>query len=486
MSDFAAISRDVTRRFSGRLWLAAACAAGVSVSAVALLGLSGWFLTAAALAGAAGPIAVAAFNYLLPSAAIRAFAISRTLLRYGERYLGHSAALRAMARLRPAVFRRIVASRAVTLVRGDASARLIQDAATLENALVLQSAPAAGIAGMATALALATFAGPGPASILAAFMALSLAAGFRLRHSGAGGGNPSEAAAMSTLKARAHDIMAVLPDVTAYGLRDRLLAELRGLEADLHRARTEVTNRDAQVTAVHLVLTGLGLAAMALAGVRAGPAAMALGLLSASMGFDSLSLILKALGHAGTARAARARLADLYDRPPPAPVTAPTFPFVLDADLRLLIAGPSGCGKTRLAEALRAANPALFSLSPQDAAFLTGTIRENLAMARSDASDDAMAEALGDAGLTKGLDTWIGDGGVTLSGGERKRLGLARALLRPAAILILDEPTEGLDLASEASVVANLAARLRRDGRGLILISHRQAPRSLTDRVLTL
>lgn len=100
--------KTLLRPFAPRLLLTSAFAAGVSVAAVALLGLSGWFLTAAAVAGAAGPVAVQAFNYLLPSAAIRFFAIARTVLRYGERYLGHSAALRAMADLRPALFRRLL------------------------------------------------------------------------------------------------------------------------------------------------------------------------------------------------------------------------------------------------------------------------------------------------------------------------------------------------------------------------------------------
>ncbi|MEI9904592.1 MAG: ATP-binding cassette domain-containing protein [Asticcacaulis sp.] len=87
--------------------------------------------------------------------------------------------------------------------------------------------------------------------------------------------------------------------------------------------------------------------------------------------------------------------------------------------------------------------------------------------------------------LPKGLDTWIGDGGVTLSGGERKRLCLARAYLRDAPVLLLDEPTEGLDLATEAMVVARLEARLARSGQGLVLVSHREGPRRLATRILT-
>jgi len=78
--------------------------------------------------------------------------------------------------------------------------------------------------------------------------------------------------------------------------------------------------------------------------------------------------------------------------------------------------------------------------------------------------------------MPEGLRTWIGDGGETLSGGERRRLALARAFLRPAPWLMLDEPTEGLDGKTEAAVVAALDRRLARTGQGLLLVSHRAAP----------
>ena len=143
-----------------------------------------------------------------------------------------------------------------------------------------------------------------------------------------------------------------------------------------------------------------------------------------------------------------------------------------------------------------------FSLCPQDAGLITGTIRDNLLMAFSDEGLKDLSQAVREVAmfgaletarlsarvkaLPKGLDTWVGDGGVTLSGGERKRLALARSLLREAPILILDEPTEGLDLTTEARVVENLAKRLSDKRQGLILISHREGPRILADRILSI
>lgn len=85
-----------------------------------------------------------------------------------------------------------------------------------------------------------------------------------------------------------------------------------------------------------------------------------------------------------------------------------------------------------------------------------------------------------------GLDLWIGEDGVRLSGGERRRLALARALMSHAAILVLDEPTEGLPLATETMIVERLSARLERTGQGLLLICHHEGPQRLCDGVVLL
>ena len=120
---------------------------------------------------------------------------------------------------------------------------------------------------------------------------------------------------------------------------------------------------------------------------------------------------------------------------------------------------------------------------------LAGSIADNLRLARPGINEADMADALHVACLDQriaslpgGIDYRLGEAGGTLSGGERKRLSLARALLTGRPWLLLDEPTEGLDAATEALLISRLRIWLDRTGTGLILISHRPAPLTLTDR----
>ncbi len=498
--------RELKRSFANGLFLTSVFAAGVSVAAVTLLGVSGWFLTGAAIAGAAGPLIAQGFNYLLPSALIRTLAIARTLLRYGERYTGHSVALRAMARLRPALFRRIVNAppeHSLRLSTGETASRFVADVATLENALVMQSALPAAIAGMLTAISLAALNNLWAALILLFFMALSVSASRYIHRSLP---ESSEARLLGDARQRCHELMTLLPDVRTSDPNLSFLTELQKLEDQLLIAKTGTLSREAVSAAATTALTGVCLVLIAMVGFKGDLPGLALGLLAASMGFESLGGLIKALGQQANIAAAHGRIAELYDRAPGTPanqVPPVTGAFryrglevVLKRSLRLGIGGASGSGKTALAEALVGLRqhddlsgtfePDNFALSPQNAAVLTGTLRHNLLMGDLTAPDDDLWQALDDAGLAqriralpKALDTWIGDGGLNLSGGERKRLSLARAYLRDASILLLDEPTEGLDPATEDLVLDRLEQRLKRTGQGLILISHHVTPHRL-------
>lgn len=120
-----------------------------------------------------------------------------------------------------------------------------------------------------------------------------------------------------------------------------------------------------------------------------------------------------------------------------------------------------------------------------------GSVAENVRLGRADASDEEVAEALRRAGagdfvaeLPLGADTPLGEDGAFLSGGERLRIALARALVKDAAVVILDEPTSQLDLATERAVLAAVDEVTR--GRTLLTVTHRPGPLALHDRVVRL
>ncbi|WP_239141703.1 ATP-binding cassette domain-containing protein, partial [Actinoplanes campanulatus] len=119
------------------------------------------------------------------------------------------------------------------------------------------------------------------------------------------------------------------------------------------------------------------------------------------------------------------------------------------------------------------------------------TVRENLRLGDRDASDERLHAVLrrvglGEwlAGLPAGLDTWLGTGGSTVSGGQRRRLATARALLADPALLILDEPTEGIDEDGAHRLMADLLGAA--DGRTVLVFAHRVEGFGLADRVLRL
>jgi ATP-binding cassette subfamily C protein CydC len=125
-------------------------------------------------------------------------------------------------------------------------------------------------------------------------------------------------------------------------------------------------------------------------------------------------------------------------------------------------------------------------LLPQDPPVFLGTVRDNLRIGDPGADDDALWNALREAGLEheiralpSGLDQWLGEAGRTLSAGQARRLCLARVLLSDAALVVLDEPTEGLDPGAERAFFLDLPRILR--GRGLLLSTHAEVPPGVAD-----
>jgi ATP-binding cassette subfamily C protein CydCD len=194
-------------------------------------------------------------------------------------------------------------------------------------------------------------------------------------------------------------------------------------------------------------------------------------------------------------------------------------PALLGAELvvhpgeTVAITGPSGCGKSTLLSVilgLRVPDSGSVSLGgidladldlenwrshigwvPQRPHLFARSVAENIRLGRSDASDAAVAAALEDAGLTevvrrlpRGADTLLGQGGAGLSAGERQRVSLARAFVRDAPLLLLDEPTASLDGETESDVLAAVSRLIV--GRTAVIVAHRPALAALADRVVEL
>jgi len=514
--------RDQRRQRAEGLVVSALCAAGVGAASTVLLGLSGWFITASALAGLAGLATAQAFNVLLPSATIRLLAIIRTGARYGERLSGHAAALRALAAIRPVLFASLAAApprEALAVSGGEASARLVQDVDAVETRFVRLSAPWGASAAVLSGAALAALSGwPAAAAILlAALIALLVARGIARRLSSAAGARIQ--ILMGELKDEASGLSAAAPELRTYGLEAWAGERLAQRGAALDAARLEAAQARGWIALSQAVIQGLTASAAIALAAPAGAALAALAGLAAVMAVDGVAGVVAAFDQDGAADQAAERL-DTILRHTPGPArtedqaAAPNLALLgqtLPPGERVAIIGPSGVGKTTLLERLLALRPsqpgaialggldlsslepaavrAAFAHAPQDAALIVGTVAQNLRLAAPAASDDTLWDALRDAGLDsriaaapQGLNTWLGDNGERLSGGERRRLSLARAYLRAAPWLLLDEPTEGLDTATEALVLERLAARLDRTGQGLLLVSHRPAPLTLCGR----
>lgn len=510
--------------------VAGALAIAAVIAAVLLLGLSGWFITGAALAGLGGVLAAQGFNYLVPSALIRLLAIIRTASRYGERLYGHRAALMALATVRARLFDRILTVRDVRAVSAsDAVTRLVQDIGALEDSLVRKPALPAALAGSLIGLGLAWLASPWASLALLALLAM-IAVGTHLA-------SPrllvkaaaDMAGALARLKGRMVDYAAASPEIFAYDLAPAIERSLVADAATLDTARRRFARGEAIIDAGLTVGSGIAMGTILTTSHASAPLTV-LAVLAAAGTIESLAAYMRGVSRNALVAAALARLDAMAVRPPmPAPVEPLPIPVGrmiafdrdgvrvrLEAGDRLGLAGRSGSGKTSLLETLAGIRPAdtdcgiriddrpiaalplevvraAFSLSPQDAQLLSGTVRDNLRVARAGLTDEELWTGLevvclaGDIrAMPQGLDQWVGDGGARLSGGQRKRLSIARAILAGRPWLLLDEPSEGLDMVTEARLADRLDTWLRETGTGLAVASHRPALLALAGRERTI
>lgn len=349
------------------------------------------------------------------------------------------------------------------------------------------------------------------------------------------------------LNAAVLDMVQGLPDLLAFGQSQAQVSKIQAAGGRFGEARQRIVRAGALGNALGVLLAGVALwgvlvLAIPLVGRSIDGITLAVLTLVALASFEAVTPLTAAAQHLESSLQAARRLLDLVEGtlevvdtpqaetlvPGPMNLSIKGLAFKygqdelpalsgIDLDLpagkHVALVGASGAGKTTLlnlllrfweyhqgrieingqdircyaAEAVREQ----MALVSQNTYLFSGTIRQNLLLANPNASPEAMEQAVRQSQLgalvtqlPQGMDTWVGERGLHFSAGERQRLAIARALLRDAPILLLDEPTASLDAFTERSVLAALGEASR--GRSLLAITHRLVGLEEMDEILVL
>ena len=539
------IFRLILQEQPAALWRGAVLSCVVLLMGAALLGLSGWFITAAAAAGLAGMGAV--FDVFRPSAMVRFLALGRAAARYGERILTHDATLRALESLRVRLLAGLVAAPYPRMIRirgAQALNRLTADIDALDGISLRLVLPGmAGLMAQAAAFAViwALVGLPVALWILVGYVAGGAAVFWRTTHKTARLSRRAEAAAQG-FRSRLIDLINARRDLAVQG---RLVAQAdlvlsaddRRRELRMHQDHAERLAGAALQMLGTLVAGGtlwLGMT-MAQSGSITAPFA-ALGFFAALALAETVAPLRRAATDMGRmAEAARRVSRDLS-----APLLEPSAGSIASGSLRVdavtlhrplsdipvienlsldvqpgetvALTGPSGSGKSTLLLAAAGLHPvaegritlgglpisewdeaslrSAVTLLPQRSALMSGTVADALHLAAPNSDDETLWQALEHVHLSQfldcrnGLNTMIGARGEGLSGGEARRLVLARVLLRRPGVLLLDEPTEGLDDATAKTVLSGV--RLALPDAAILLAAHRGVEKDFADRIVRL
>lgn len=523
--------------FARRMVLGLSLAVITVAAGVGLLGLSGWFISATAIAGLQLVTALT-FDVFMPSAGIRLLALGRTASRYGERLVTHDATLATLAALRERLFLGWGLRPSSDLLRRPAQVlqRLTADLDALESVFLRLLVPAVAALGVAL-LCTVVFGivAPGFGVVFGIWLALAglsvpIVLAIRARRA-----MVRRSLATERLRAQAVDLVSGQTDLLMAGKihRQGLLlarADLRLARADKRLNRLDAGAGATQAVAASLtlalalvgagwlvdrgvvgvpgaaliVLMALGamepFAALRRGGLEAGRTWLASRRLSAPLSATTAVMPGEDVADSVVMAGDAVDVSDIVVRYPGVTSIAlgPVSLRVAPAE-RVAIVGASGSGKsTLIAAILGELAPMTGTIQTQPFAWLgqrtdlfQDTVRDNLRLADPEASDDQLWRALESAGLATdiralaaGMDTRLGESATGLSGGQARRLALARLLLRPQPVWLLDEPTEGLDASTAAYVLQQLDRAGA--GRAWLLATHLQREARLADRVLVM
>lgn len=504
------------RPMSGRLPTAVALSAGSAAAAVALMGTSAWLLSRAA---EHPPV----LYLMVAIVAVRAFGLARGVLRYAERLVSHDLALRRQAELRVEVYRALAERTFLGRRGGDLLSRVINDVAAVTDLVVRAIVPlaAAGVVVTATGIVLAVLHPPSGVPIIVAFLFGGLVV-------------PELAARWSeTSAARLAPLRGILagalteateaaPDLVAYGATEPLLARTQAADAELRTAEQRNAAVQGVAAAAQWLTTGLAAVGALVIGAQAVAAGELTVVQLAVLVLTPLALHEVVAGVAlarqalTRSRTALARVQQVIDaEPTPAALVRTETdgltltglsagwpgaePVVRGLDLRVApgervaLVGPSGSGKTTVAATIlgllipmtgRVEVEGPVGYLAQDAYLFDTTVAENVRLGDHDASDADLAYALHRVGLDVELDRLVGEHGAQVSGGEARRIALARLLLQDRPVLIVDEPTEHLDRPTADALIDDLFELTERSA--LLVITHDPHVMARCDRVVSL
>jgi thiol reductant ABC exporter CydC subunit len=539
--EMAMLARPAARQLA----LASALGAGAIGAGIGLIAVSAWLISRASQHPPESALALAIV-------AVQFFGLSKGLLRYGQRLIGHDAAFRALADLRVRVYIRLeaLAPAGLPLFRsGDLLARFVDDVESLQDLLVrgIQPFATAALVG-ATTVVLVWLILPAAGLILLLALALTATVLPWLTGALARRGEVREAEARGELTAATVDLVHGAAELRANGAIDAQLARTQALDSELARVSRARARTAGVGQGLGTLLFGLAVVGSLLVGITAVHAGRMGDVMLAVIALVPLAAFELGAGLPAAAQVAqRSRrslgrsLAVLTADPPvrepadPHPVGGAPHalrvrevrfryhagtPWALDGvdlDLRpgtrVAVVGHSGAGKSTLADVLLrflaydsgsvtldgielgdiAGDECrrVVGLVAQDAHIFNGTIEANLRVARSAATRAELREALQRArlldwieGLSDGLGTEVGEFGSRMSGGQRQRLAVARALLARFPILILDEPGEHLETNTADAILGDLLDATTEQA--LVLITHRLAGLDRFDEVIVL
>lgn len=535
----------ILREQPASLWRGAALSFVVLAMGAALLGLSGWFITAAAAAGLAGTGAV--FDVFRPSAMVRFLALGRAAARYGERVLTHDATLRALESLRVRLLGGFVAASYDRMIRtrsAQALNRLTADIDVLDGVVLRLVLPV--LAGMLVQAAVfgVTWALIGLPIALWIFVGYVLGSAVIFLHATrktARLSRRAEAAAQA-FRSRLIDLIRARRDLAVQG---RLVAQADfALAADSRRRALQVQqDRAERMTGAALqmlaTLVAGGTLWLGMTLAQAGdltPSFAALGFFAALALAETIAPLRRAASDLGRmAEAARRVSRDITVPQPEQPTSAATgghlkiqaahltrpisgVPVLDDLTLAVgpgetvALTGPSGSGKSTLLLSVAGLHPVAagmitlgglpipdwdepslrdaVALLPQRSALMSGSVAEALRLAAPDSDESTLWQVLEAVQLLAvfqaraGLNTILGARGEGISGGEARRLVLARVLLRRPKVLLLDEPTEGLDETTAQAVLAGVRRFL--PDAAILIAAHRLVETRFADRTVSL